>query len=181
MKGTLFRVILGALALAVSNCSSCPKGSYCPNATSTIPCPAGRYGNRTGQASSSACHGCPEGKVGLVQKYELVHLPGNCSRDITSEAECNIAAAKLGFANKIALGGSFNVAPKGCFVYQAAIYFNAISGASSWLAGIVRLCEIYPVVGMSQCSLCSKGSYCPNATSSLPVQSLALYGLSRGP
>ena len=39
----------------------CPKGSYCPSQYRTMPCPAGRYGNRSGLVTNYCTGVCPRG------------------------------------------------------------------------------------------------------------------------
>lgn len=40
-------------------CNDCPAGNYCPNPTTTVPCPAGTYNPLSGSVSIAACLLCP--------------------------------------------------------------------------------------------------------------------------
>ena len=62
-------------------CEPCPKGHYCPDYETIIPCPSGRWGNVSNATQLSACgFQCPLGRFGSVpgQSTMLTACPGKC-------------------------------------------------------------------------------------------------------
>eukprot|EP00943_MAST-04B_sp_MAST-4B-sp1_P004566 g4566.t1 len=184
-KGTI------ALKEGMTQCSLCSKGSYCPNATSTVPCPAGKYGKQTGQTELSACLECDAGTIALGKGMAQCSLcsKGSYCSDATSTVPC--PAGKYGNqTGQTELSACWDC-PVGDYSFAGSIHSRNCTQCplgSYCLGGVLSQCpagkygnrtgqtELSACIdcdtgttalrpGMSRCSLCAAGSFCPNSLS----------------
>ena len=166
MRGRLIDGILAIVFLAVrSVAEECPAGKY-GNPALNIGCefcPVGKYMHQTGQA---VCLDCPAGRyqLGAIRKTS-----GKCEHYFDSLSKCNEAAVALDLDDTSAVkdnqdGVSYD--PKGCYYEGGALKWNEkMTNDGDCSSNDVCLCN--DGVGLMQCDLCPKGSYCPDATSKI--------------
>eukprot|EP00942_MAST-04A_sp_MAST-4A-sp1_P004912 g4912.t1 len=175
-----------------TSCTPCPEGAYCPNSTSKILCPVGKYSNTISSTNASTCKSCLVGKTAL-DKGSISCSPcpkGAYCPNSTSKILCpvgkysntisstNASTCKSCLVGKTALDkGSISCSPcpKGAYcpnstskiLCTAGKYSNTISSTN---ASTCKSCLVGKTAldkGSISCSPCPKGAYCPNSTSKI--------------
>jgi hypothetical protein len=136
--------------LNTSEPTICPRGSYCPEGTSSggqFLCPNGTYGNTTGLSALSQCSPCDSGRFcsGLGQTA----FSGNC----TAGYYCSLGA----WMSAPLDGVTGNICPAGYYcAVGAAAPAPCPAGTSTGAVGNTD---------SSACQLCPVGKYCAAAAS----------------